>query len=264
MEKLRVVVSGTGFMGREVLAAVSREPDLQPVGVIEKFAQDDSVALPGGEGRVPLSNDPATLIAQTSPRVVIDFTNAAWTPEVARAALDRGASMVIGTTGLTEAFLADLASTCKAKAIGSVVAPNFAIGAIVMVHLARIASRFFDYAEIMESHQERKLDAPSGTAYLAAREMAAARGRPFLHTMPEKDTLPGARGSVYEGIAIHSQRMPGFVAHHEIAFGGLGQTLRIRHDSTGRDSFIPGVLIAVREVVNREELVIGLDKLVGL
>jgi len=264
MDKIRVVVSGTGFMGREVLAAVSREPDLEPVGVIEKFAQADSLPLPGGEGQIPLSNDPQALIARTSPRVVIDFTNAAWTPEVARAALRSGASMVIGTTGLSEALIAELAAECKARGIGSVVAPNFAIGAIVMIHLARIAARFFDYAEITESHQEKKVDAPSGTAYLAAREMVAARGKPFEHTMPEKDTLPGARGSVYEGVAIHSQRMPGFVAHHEIAFGGLGQTLRIRHDSTGRDSFIPGVLMAVREVVDRKELIVGLDKLVGL
>ncbi len=133
-----------------------------------------------------------------------------------------------------------------------------------MIHLARVASRFFDYAEITEMHQEKKLDAPSGTAVMAAREMAAGHGKPFEHTMPEKDTLTGARGSVYEGIAIHSQRMPGFVAHHEITFGGYGQSLRIRHDSNGRDSFIPGVLMATREVINREELVVGLDKLIGL
>jgi len=93
--------------------------------------------------------------------------------------------------------------------------------------------------------------------------MAAGRGKPFEHTLPERDTLAGARGSVYEGIAIHSQRMPGFVAHHEITFGGLGQSLRIRHDSIGRDSFIPGVLMAAREVINRKELIVGLDKLIG-
>ena len=144
------------------------------------------------------------------------------------------------------------------------IAPNFAIGAIVLVHLAKIASKYFDYAEITESHQEKKLDAPSGTAYFIAQEMASARGKPFEHTMPEKNTLPDARGAVHEGIAIHSQRMPGFVAHHDIAFGGLGQTLRLRHDSNGRESFIPGVLLATREVMNRHELIVGLDKLIGL
>jgi 4-hydroxy-tetrahydrodipicolinate reductase len=264
MDKIRVVVSGTGFMGREVLAAVASEADLEPVGVIEKFSQDDAVPIPGGEGRIPMSNDPVALLAQTRPNVVIDFSNAEWSPVVSTAALASGAALVIGTTGQSEAFLKELDSLCRTNGIGAVVAPNFAIGAIVMVHLAKIASRYFDYAEISEMHQEKKVDAPSGTAVLTAREMAEARGKPFLHTMPEKDTLAGARGSEYEGIAIHSQRMPGFVAHHEIVFGGIGQTLRIRHDSNGRDSFIPGVLMATREVLNRKELVYGLDKLIGL
>jgi 4-hydroxy-tetrahydrodipicolinate reductase len=263
MDKISVVVSGTGFMGREVLAAVAREEDLKPVGVVEKFSSEGTVPLPDGSS-VPLSNNPAELIGRTKPRVIIDFTNAQWTPEVSRAALENGASMVIGTTGLPEAFVNELAAGCKKKQLGAFIAPNFAIGAVVMIHLAKVASRFFDYAEITEMHQEKKLDAPSGTAVMAAREMFAGRGKPFEHTMPEKDTLAGARGSVYEGIAIHSQRMPGFVAHHEITFGGFGQSLRIRHDSNGRDSFIPGVLMAAREVVNRKELVIGLDKLIGL
>lgn len=263
MDKISVVVSGTGFMGREILAAIAREDDLEPVGVVEKFSTEGAVSLASG-GAIPLSSDPAELIARTRPRVIIDFTNAQWTPEVARAALANGASMVIGTTGLSESFISEFAAGCKERQLGAFIAPNFAIGAVVMIHLAKVASRFFDYAEITEMHQEKKLDAPSGTAVMAAREMAAGRGKPFEHTMPEKDTLAGARGSLYEGIAIHSQRMPGFVAHHEITFGGFGQSLRIRHDSNGRDSFIPGVLMATREVVNRKELVVGLDKLIGL
>jgi 4-hydroxy-tetrahydrodipicolinate reductase len=263
MDRISVVVSGSGFMGREVLAAVTREPDLEPLGVVEKFSSEDSVALPDGSGRIPVSSDAAALIAKLKPRVIIDFTNAQWTPEVARAALANGASMVIGTTGLPEPFINELAVACQEKGLGAFIAPNFALGAVVAIHLAAIAARFFDYAEITEMHQEKKLDAPSGTAVAFARAMAAGRGKPFEHTMPEKDTLPGARGSVYEGIAIHSQRMPGFVAHHEITFGGLGQSLRIRHDSVGRDSFIPGVLLATREVVNRKELIVGLDKLIG-
>jgi 4-hydroxy-tetrahydrodipicolinate reductase len=165
---------------------------------------------------------------------------------------------------MPESFLRELDAACMEKGVGAVVAPNFAIGAVVMMHLAKVAARFFDYAEITEMHQQNKADAPSGTAVITAREMVEARGRPFEHTMPEKDTLPGARGAVYEGIALHSQRMPGFVAHQEVVLGGLGQTLRIRHDSNGRESFIPGVLIAVREVLNRRELVYGLDKLIGL
>lgn len=264
MDKISVVVSGSGFMGREVLAAVAREDDFEPVGVVEKFSKEEFVSLPIGGGLIPLSADPAALIERTRPRVIIDFTNAQWTPEVAKAAIAAGSSMVIGTTGLSDAFIKQFAADCQSKGIGALIAPNFAIGAVVMIHLAKVAARFFDYAEITEMHQEKKLDAPSGTAMSAAREMFAGRGKPFEHTMPEKDTLAGARGSVYEGISIHSQRMPGFVAHHEITFGGIGQSLRIRHDSNGRESFIPGVLLAAREVVNRKELVVGLDKLIGL
>jgi 4-hydroxy-tetrahydrodipicolinate reductase len=264
MANIRVMVSGSGYMGREVLGAVARETDLEPVGVLEKFSSGDSISLPDGSATLPLSQDPDTLVARVKPDVIVDFSNAAWTPLVAKAALANGTRLVIGTTGHAPAFLDELASECKAKGVGAVLAPNFAIGAIVLVHLAKIASKYFDYAEITESHQEKKLDAPSGTAYFIAQEMAAARGRPFEHTMPEKNTLPDARGAVYEGIAIHSQRMPGFVAHHDVAFGGLGQTLRLRHDSNGRESFIPGVLLATREVMTKRELVIGLDKLIGL
>src|SRR5689334_13031219 len=129
MGNLRIVVSGTGFMGREVLAAVAREEGLEPVGVIEKFSDETSIAVPGGEGaRVPMSPDVAALLAETKPDVVIDFTNAAWTAELAPAAVDAGVALVVGTTGLSEAFLKDLDARCRAKGVGAVVAPNFAIG----------------------------------------------------------------------------------------------------------------------------------------
>ncbi len=263
-QRIHVVVSGTGFMGREVLAALAREPDLEPVGVLEKFAQEEFVSLPGGDGLLPLGADPHTLLDRARPDVVIDFTNADWTPLVTDAAVQRGIHLVIGTTGLSESYLQGLEAACRAKDIGAVVAPNFAIGAVLLIHMAKLASRYFDFAEITEMHQQNKADAPSGTAVTTAREMVEARGKPFRHTTPERETLENARGAVYEGIALHSQRLPGFVAHQEVAFGGLGQTLRLRHDSTGRESFIPGILLATREVVNRRGLILGLDKLIGL
>lgn len=265
MDKIRVVVSGTGFMGREVLAAVCAQEDMEAVGVLEKFSKEEFVSLPGPEPRlVPLSSDPARLLEDLTPDVVVDFTNAEWTKEVVPAAIAHGARMVIGTTNLGDAFLTDLEAVCAEKDLGALVAPNFALGAVVMIHLAREAARFFEYAEIVESHQEKKIDAPSGTALAMARAMVEGHGGPFRHTMPEKEPLGGARGGDYEGVAIHSQRMPGFVAHHEISFGGTGQTLRIRHDSVGRDSFMPGVLLAIREVMKHNRLAIGLDKLLGI
>jgi 4-hydroxy-tetrahydrodipicolinate reductase len=264
MDKIRVAISGTGFMGREILNACYVAEDLEPAGVVEKFSSEDFVSLPNGDGLIPLSNDPAALIERARPDVIIDFSNSEWTPLVAQAALAAGVRMVIGTTGLPESFIKHLESECRGKGVGAVVAPNFAIGAVVMIHLAKVASRFFDYAEITEMHQQLKVDAPSGTAVATAQEMVAARGRPFENTQPEKLTLPGSRGATYEGVSIHSQRLPGFVAHQEVTFGGLGQTLHIRHNSTGRESFIPGIMIAVREVMQRNELVYGLDRLIGL
>jgi 4-hydroxy-tetrahydrodipicolinate reductase len=211
-----------------------------------------------------LGSDPEEILAAVPADVVIDFTNADWTPIVAMAALKYGVRPVIGTSGLSAGFIADLEYECRTKGVGAFIAPNFAIGAVLMIHLAKTAARFFDYVDITEMHQEKKVDAPSGTAVATAKDLVDARGKAFEHNVPDKLTLPGSRGALYEGVNIHSRRLPGLVAHQEIVFGGQGQTLTIRHDSTGRDSFIPGVLLAVRAVMERKELVVGLENLIGL
>lgn len=264
MTPIRVVVSGTGKMGKEVLAAICRDADFEPVGVLEKFASEDWLSLPDGSGLVPFGAEPAALLERTRPQVVIDFTVGDWAPLVARAALAAGARPVIGTTGLPADFLPELEQRCRELRRGAVVASNFAIGAVLLIHLARVAARFFDNAEIIELHHDQKADAPSGTALATARAMVEARGRPFTAPATAKQTLPGTRGGSLDGVAIHSVRLPGLVAHQEVIFGGQGQTLSLRHDSTGRESFMPGVLLAAREVMRREELVVGLDSLIGL
>ena len=250
-------------MGREVLAGVAAAEDMEPVGVLEKFSEESEFPLPGG-GAVPMGKDPAALLDRVQADVVIDFTNLDWTPLVARAALDRGVRLVIGTSGLPEDWVAELEAECRQRELGAVVAANFAIGAVLMIYMAKVAGRFFDAAEIIELHHDRKIDAPSGTALATARAMLAARGKPFERNVPEKETLPATRAAEVDGISIHSVRLPGLVAHQEVIFGGLGQTLTIRHDTTGRASFIPGVLLATREVMQRKELVRGLEALVGL
>ena len=260
---IRVVVSGTGNMGREVLAGVAEAADMEPVGVLEKLSSDTEFTLPGG-GSLPQSDDPAGLLSATKPDVIIDFSNAEWTPPVAEAALERGIRLVVGTTGLSEAWLAELEEQCRERHVGAVVAPNFAIGAVLMIYMAKIAARFFDSAEIIELHHDKKVDAPSGTAMLTLQEMLASRGKPFDRNVAEKETLSSTRGGEQEGVTVHSVRLPGLVAHQEVLFGGQGQTLSIRHDTTGRDSFMPGVLLATREVMNRTELVRGLAEVVGL
>ncbi len=250
-------------MGREVLAGVAAAEDMEPVGVLEKFSEESEFPLPGG-GAVPMNADPAALLDRVQADVVIDFTNLDWTPIVARAALERGVRLVIGTSGLPEDWIAELEAECRQREVGAVVAANFAIGAVLMIYMAKVAGRFFDAAEIIELHHDQKVDAPSGTALATADAMLAARGKPFERNVPEKETLAATRAAEVGGISIHSVRLPGLVAHQEVIFGGLGQTLTIRHDTTGRASFIPGVLLATREVMQRKELVRGLEALVGL
>jgi len=258
MADIRVLVSGSGRMGRQVAAAVLAESGMHPVGYV------DGLAEPGVLEGLPLFNDVTAACDQLRPDVAIDFTNAAWTPTLAEGALAAGVRLVIGTTGLGSEFIAWLGKEAAARQVGAVVAANFAIGAILMMHFARQAAPFFDYAEIIELHHDKKVDSPSGTAKTTAEAMRAARDTDFVHPDSEVEPLPGARGAAFGGVSIHSVRLPGLVAHQEVIFGGLGQTLSIRHDSTGRDSFMPGVTAATREVMKLDRLVVGLDALFGL
>jgi len=258
MTDLRVVVSGSGKMGREVAAAVLAADGMTPVAYV------DGLAEPGVLGGIPLYKDPEACFAEVKPDLVIDFTNASWTPKLAAAALAAGVRPVIGTTGLPADFVEWLRGEAAARKVGAVVASNFAISAVLMMYFARQAARFFDSAEIIELHHDQKVDSPSGTAKTTAEGMLAARGKPFAHRDSEVESVPGARGADLGGIAIHSVRLPGLVAHQEVILGGLGQTLSIRQDSTGRDSFMPGVIAAAREVMKVDHLVVGLDALFGL
>ena len=263
METIKVVVHGVfGKMGREVANAVCREADLEPVAAVSRSADGDSYSLPDGSGSVPLSNSLEDVIGNA--RVVVDFTS----PEAAmasmRVAAARGVNVVTGTTGLTDSDLRVADSLAQEHSVGIVVAPNFALGAVLMVHLAKVAARFFDYAELTEVHHEAKIDAPSGTALAIARAAVEGKGASFIAPKAEKEIIPGTRGGVHEGVSVHSGRMPGRMAHHELVFGTLGQTLTIRHDSINRESFMPGVVMAIREAVKSPGLTVGLDKLMGL
>ncbi len=256
---IRVVVSGTGQMGTLILGALEEAKDLQPVGILEPIA-----ANVDSETVLPMHADPSELFTATNPDVVVDFTNAEATPVLVEAALEHGVRSVIGTSGIPEETLTTLRHGCAEQGLGAVVAPNFAIGAVMLMYMARLGARYFESAEIIELHHDGKVDAPSGTALSTAQLMREARGHDFGHNVPELTHIEGTRGGVEGGIGIHSVRLPGLVAHQEVIFGGQGQTLTLRHDSTGRDSFVPGVLLAIREVMERDHLVEGLDQLVGL
>jgi len=256
--ELRVAISGSGKMGRQVAAAVMAEPGMFPTGYVDALQGSDTI-----EG-LTVYRDAATGLDAMKPDVVVDFTNADWTPALADAAVARGIRLVIGTTGLSASFVDGLAVRCAEGKLGSLLASNFALSAVLMMEFAKQAARLFDHAEIIELHHNQKVDAPSGTAKTTAEMMLAARGRDFEHADTERFTVEGARGGALGGIAIHPVRLPGLVAHQEVIFGSLGQTLTIRQDSTGRDSYMPGVLLAVRKVMELDRLVVGLDGILGL
>ncbi len=265
MERVKVLVHGVlGKMGQEVLSAVCHDPKLEAVAGVDAKAAKKEIQLPDGASSIPLSKDLESVLHTCHPDVLVDFTTAEATMSAVRTAVKHDVALVIGTTGLSDADLNEIKSLCKKKGVGAVVAPNFAIAAVVMMHLANVAARFFDYAEVIEMHHEQKLDAPSGTALATARDMVQARGSNFIHVSAKKESIVGCRGADLGGVALHSVRMPGLLAHQEIILGAPGQTLRIRLDQISREAFMPGVTLAIKKAAELKEAVFGLDKLLGL
>lgn len=263
MGPIKVVVHGAlGKMGREVINALSKDPETQLVGAADINAGSDRLSAPDGTSEVPLSPDLDYILTATHPDVMVDFSIAPAAIKAARTAANRGVNLVIGTTGLSPEEITEIDRLALSKGIGAFIAPNFALGAVLMMHLAKIAGKYLDYAEIIELHHHLKVDAPSGTALATARGMTEARGKPFDTPEPKPDSK--SRGESVEGIGIHSVRLPGLLAHQEVIFGGPGQTLSIRHDTISRECFMPGVIIAVKKIIGQKGLVYGLDVLLGL
>ncbi len=262
MKPIKVVVHGAlGRMGKEVINALCHDPEFQIVGAVEKAVVQTSLALPDGKGQVPFSADLVAILTECQPQVVVDFSVAESTKAAFPVILGRGVNMVTGTTGLSQDDLAEINHMAEAHKVGVIAAPNFSLGAVVLTCLARLAAKHFDYAEVIEMHHERKVDAPSGTALAAVRSMVQARGKPFIYPPTTKESLSGCRGGQLDGVAIHSVRSPGYMAHLEVILGIAGQTLTLRHDQISREAFMPGVKLAVKEVVKRKGLVYGLDAL---
>ena len=247
-DRIRVAIAGhRGKVGSVLAAALQAEPDIDYVGGI------------GG------ADDLAAFLRERRPQALVDFTRPAVALHNALAAVAAGASPVVGTTGMPADGLDKLETACRDKKLGGIVAPNFAIGAVLMMHLADIAAPHFDAAEVIEMHHATKLDAPSGTALSTAKRLAARRGsKPFSHQKPDKTTLEGTRGGEEGNVAVHSVRLPGFVADQEVIFGLPGQTLTITHRTTSREAYVPGVLLAIRKVTSEPHFYRGLDQLLGL
>ena len=248
MEPIRVAVSGyRGKVGSILVQAFEAEPGIEYVGGI-------------GSG-----DDLAAFLKKTRPHALVDFTRPSAALHNSLVAVAAGAAPVVGSSGIPADGVDKLEVACKAKGLGGIVAPNFAIGAVLMMYLAEIAAPHFEAAEIVEMHHAAKLDAPSGTALSTAKRLAARRGnKPFSHSKAEKETLAGTRGGEEGGIAVHSIRLPGFVADQEVIFGLPGQTLTIAHRTTSREAYVPGVLLAIRRVTSEPRFYRGLDDLLGL
>ena len=262
MATIGVVVSGaTGKMGTETVAAVSRQDDLALVGAVCRQDRGPVLNLPTGD-QVSLSTNLEELIQRTQPDVLVDFTNATVCMEAASLGAAHSINLVLGSSGLNENHLKQLDALANDRNIGIIVAPNFALGAVVLKRLVEQAAPFFDYVDIVEAHHEAKIDSPSGFAMALAKSLGDQKQ--FTRNYPEKENLPNTRGGEYNGVTVHSIRMPGRSAHHEVILGAPGQTVSVRHDALGRDCYMPGVLRCIREVVKRPGLVVGLENILGL
>ncbi|MCK4579765.1 MAG: 4-hydroxy-tetrahydrodipicolinate reductase [Dehalococcoidia bacterium] len=265
MEVIRVVVNGAlGRMGGEVTKAVLDDADLRVVGAVEKKVTQKYLPLAGTSDLVPFSSDLDSLLRSCNADVLVDFTNAEASMEAARTAIKQAVNVVIGTTGLSEPDLREIKKLCRDNDVCAVVAPNFSMGAALLMHLAKVAARFFEHVEIVEMHHDKKIDAPSGTAIATAKAMLEARGRPFIYPETEREVIRNSRGGQIEGVAIHSLRLPGFMAGQEIVLGAKGETLSLRHEVISRESYMPGVVLAIKKATTRKGLIHGLDLLLEL
>ena len=261
---LKVLVNGAlGKMGRETMKAVHNAPNLELIGAVDINASGQTVKqIIGAETTLVVTSSLQDTLEKVKPDVVVDFTRPDVVMNNLRYILAQGVAAVVGTTGFSEDDRSELDTLAKVNNTSVLIAPNFSIGAILMMRYSAEIIKYMPKAEIIELHHDQKLDAPSGTAMLTAKMMAEARGGYLKQgTDGEKELLTGARGGDYEGIRVHSVRLQGYVAHQEVIFGGLGETLTIRHDSISRESFMPGVVLACAKIKEYIGLVYGLDKM---
>ncbi len=266
-----VIVNGAGGqMGREVVKAIANASDMTLFGAIEQqpnYIGQDAGELAGCDLlEVPIINDLQGMLVMAAqekqPAVMVDFTHPDSVYENVRSTIAYGIRPVVGTTGLSQKQISDLAEFAQKASIGTLIIPNFSIGMVLLQQAAIAASQYFDHVEIIELHHNQKADAPSGTAIKTA-QMLSELGKTYnVPSVEETEKIPGAKGSlVDEGIRIHSVRLPGLIAHQEVIFGGPGQIYTLRHDTTDRSCYMPGVLLAIRKVQSLTKLIYGLEKI---
>ncbi|MBW4663718.1 MAG: 4-hydroxy-tetrahydrodipicolinate reductase [Chroococcus sp. CMT-3BRIN-NPC107] len=267
-----VLVNGAaGKMGREVVRAIAQSADMTLVGAIDRnpqYQDRDAGELAGLSEplEIPITDQFEPMLAfaaqEKQPAVMVDFTHPSSIYNNIRSAIAYGVRPVVGTTGLSSEQIAELADFADKASTGCLIIPNFSIGMVLLQQAAVAASQHFDHVEIIELHHNQKADAPSGTAIQTA-EILAEMGKSFNPAVvAETEKLPGARGSLAkEGIRIHSIRLPGLIAHQEVIFGAAGQVYTLRHDTSDRACYMPGVILAIRKVLLLKSLIYGLEKI---
>lgn len=261
---INIILAGPrGKMGREAIQMIEEVPDFNLVAVLDhknngKFLKD---ILDESDAAVPVFCNPEECFTSVHADVFIDLTSPKTGYTHTKLAIDNNIRSVIGTSGFTEESIRELKELASLRKVGCIIAPNFAIGAVLMMKFSEMAAKYFPDVEIIEKHHDQKVDAPSGTAVKTA-EMIRKSRQPKQQGHPdEREELEGARGAQMDGMHIHSVRLPGLVAHQEVIFGGPGQLLSIKHDSLNRDSFMDGIKTSVYKVMELDELVYGLENI---
>lgn len=262
---IKVALAGArGKMGSEAVFTMMKKENVELVAIYDY--KEVGVTLADLEGfpasyQTPIYTNFGKLVQETQPDVFIDLTSPHCVYEHTKLALQHGIRPVVGTTGFSDEQLEELTSLAKEKKLGAIIAPNFAIGAVLMMKFAREAAKYLPDVEIIEMHHDQKLDAPSGTGIKTAQMISEVRQEKAQGHAQEKETHMGARGADFDGMRIHSVRLPGLVAHQQVLFGGDGQMLTIRHDSFNRSSFMGGIAYCVDEVIHLDRLIYGLENL---
>ena len=265
MENIKIVIAGPrGKMGSEAVKMVIGTPHFELVSLVDSKFGGKLLQDLEGQPSLPIKiyDDMDKCFSEQDVDVLIDLTTPAFGKKHMEIAFAHGVRPVVGTTGFTTEDIKQLREIAEDKGIGAIIAPNFAIGAILMMKFSQLAAKYLPDVEIIEQHHDKKLDAPSGTAIKTAQLISETREMKQQGHPDEKEELAGARGAEFDGMRIHSVRLPGLVAHQSVIFGGEGQTLTIRHDSIHRSSFMPGIRMSVETVMNIDTLVYGLENIV--
>lgn len=261
MSKISVIINGAyGRMGRETVKTILLCGNMELAGAIDVagIGKDAGIAAGCCRSGVIISDDIDIILKEKKPQVMVDFSRGDSAPKAVMKALSAGCACIVGTTGISSEDLAAVKEKSESTGTPVLIVPNFSIGAVLMMKFARDASSYFDWAEIIELHHEKKADAPSGTALRTA-DMMAEKREVFNSPQEESEKVEGARGGIYKGIRIHSVRLPGLLAHQEVSFGGMGEVLRIRHDSISRECFMPGVILGIERVLQLKGMITGLE-----